>query len=100
MRTLVLIVALLAAGCVKKSTHQKALDENKRLKAELDGINQKLSQTDEALQAKLKELGLLDATAKARESALGKLKGEKEASDNELAELRRQKEAAEKRIAA
>lgn len=101
MRTLALIVALLSASClVKKSTYEKAVAENKKLKGELADINTKLSQTDETLKAKLKELGLISDTAKSREAELGKVKGEKEASEKELAELRRQKEAADKRIAA
>ena len=100
MRTLVLIVVLLVSGCVKKSTHQKALDENKRLKSELAQTLQKLSETDATLAAKLKELGILDENSKIKEEELGKVRTEKEATLAELAELRRQKEAAEKRIAA
>ena len=99
MRTLVLL-AVLAAGCVKASTHQKALDENRRLKGQLDDIQKKLSLTDGTLQAKLKELGLLGESAKQSAAEIGKMKGESEATQKELAELRRQKEAAEKRIAA
>jgi chemotaxis protein MotB len=93
-------VALLLGGCVKKSTHQKALDENRRLKAELADTLKKLSETDAALAAKLKELGILGADSKIKEEELGKVRTEKEATLAELAELRRQKEAAEKRIAA
>ncbi len=111
MRTLVMAVALLAlppvAGCVKKSTHQKALDENKRLKAELADTQQKLTDAnahEESLAGKIKELeaqlGILDETTRSKEAELGKVRGEKEATMAELVELRRQKEAAEKRIAA
>jgi chemotaxis protein MotB len=105
MRTLVLLtVALLAMSCVKKSTHQKALDENKRLKAELSDTQKKLADTETSLSAKIKELeaqlGILDETTKTKEAELGKARTEKEATLAELAELRRQKEAAEKRIAA
>src|SRR5262245_48911988 len=101
MRTFVLIIALVAAGClVKKSTYQKALDDNKRLKGQLDDIQSKLHQTDTTLQNKLKELGLLADSEKTKDAELGKVKGEKEATMKELAELRRQKEAAEKRISA
>ena len=101
MRTFVLIIVLVAAGClVKKSTYQKALDDNKRLQGRLDDIQSKLHTTDAALQAKLKELGLLADSEKSKEAELGKAKVEKEATAKELAELRRQKEAADKRIAA
>lgn len=101
MRILVLLVALLASSCVKKSTHQKALAENQRLQAELADTQKKLSDTETTLSAKIKELqqqlGILDETTKSKEAELGKVRTEKEAT---LAELRRQKEAAEKRIAA
>lgn len=105
MRTLVLLtVALLATSCVKKSTHQRALDENARLKTELAETQKKLSETETTLSAKIKELeaqlGVLDETTKNKEAELGKVRTEKEATLAELAELRRQKEAAEKRIAA
>ena len=99
-----MIIALLFAGCVKKSTYQKAVDENKRLKAELADTQKKLSDTETTLSAKIKELqaqlGILDETTKTKEAELGKVRGEKDATLAELAELRRQKEAAEKRIAA
>ncbi len=105
MRTLVLLtVALLATSCVKKSTHQRALDENARLKAELADTQKKLADTETTLAAKIKDLeaqlGILDETTKNKEAELGKVRTEKEATLAELAELRRQKEAAEKRIAA
>jgi len=104
MRTLVLIVALLAASCVKKSTYQKAVDENKRLATELADTQKKLAETEQTLSQKIKELqaqlGVLDETTRTKEAELGKVRGEKEATLAELAELRRQKEAAEKRIAA
>ncbi len=104
MRILVLLVALLASSCVKKSTHQKALAENQRLRAELADTQKKLSDTETTLSAKIKELqqqlGILDETTKSKEAELGKVRTEKEATLAELAELRRPKEAAEKRIAA
>ena len=100
MRISILIIALLLGSCVKKSTHQKALAENKRLQAELAASKQ----NEQSLEAKIKELqsqlGILDETTKTKEGELGKLRTEKEATLAELAELRRQKEAAEKRIAA
>lgn len=111
MRTLALIAALLVSGCVKKSTHQKVLDENARLQGELAETRKKLastekslSDTEQTLSAKIKELqqqlGILDENTRTKEAELGKVRGEKEATLAELAELRRQKEAAEKRIAA
>lgn len=104
-RTLWIVsLAVALAGCVKKSTHEKALAENKRLQAELADTQKKLAETEQSLSAKIKELeaqlGILDQTTKSKEAELGKVRGEKEATMAELAELRRQKEAAEKRIAA
>jgi chemotaxis protein MotB len=99
-----MMFALLFAGCVKKSTHQKALADNERLQGELSSTQQKLSETEQTLSARIKELeqrlGILDETTRTKEAELGKVRGEKEATLAELAELRRQKEAAEKRIAA
>lgn len=95
------LVCLLVTGCVKKSTYQKSLAENARLKGELDASQKKNATTEQTLGDKIKELqsklGILDETSKAE---LGKVQGEKAATEKELAELRRQKEAAEKRIAA
>jgi chemotaxis protein MotB len=113
-----MILALALAGCVKKSTYEKALSEKARLEQELAESRKKeadtekkraetektLADTEKTLGDKIKELeaqlGTLDATAKSKESELGKVRGEKEATEKELAELRRQKDAAEKRIAA
>jgi chemotaxis protein MotB len=96
-----LFVAALSIGCVKKSTYQKSLAENAKLKAEMADQQKQASDKEKSLGDKIKELqsqlGLLDETSKAE---IGKVKGEKAATEAELAELRRQKEAAEKRIAA
>lgn len=113
MRTTIWIAVLVLglAGCVKKSTYQKALDEKARLEQELaesrtkqEATEKQRAELEKTLGDKIKELeaqlGALDATTKSKESELGKVRGEKEATEKELAELRRQKEAAEKRIAA
>src|SRR5690349_8745574 len=96
-----LVTTLLLGGCVKKSTYQKSLAENARLKGEMDANNKKHLDTEKSLSDQIKELqgklGILDETSKAE---IGKVQGEKAATEKELAELRRQKEAAEKRIAA
>ena len=97
-------LAVVLAGCVKKSTYRKALDENARLQQELAASQRKQAETQQTLGDKIKELqaqlGQLDETTKTKETELGKMRGEKEATEKELAELRRQKEAAERRIAA
>jgi len=104
MRLPAILIALSLTGCVKKSTYEKAVAENKRLSAELAENQKKLAETEQSLSAKIKELqaqlGILDETTRTKEAELGKVRGEKEATEAELAELRRQKEAAEKRIAA
>jgi chemotaxis protein MotB len=99
-----LAIAATAGGCVKQSTYDAALDENKRLQTELSDAQKKQADTEKTLGDKIKELesqlGNLDETTKNKEAELGKVQGEKAATEKELAELRRQKEAAEKRIAA
>jgi len=106
MRSLFFAFAIAAtmSGCVKQSTYDSALDENKRLQGELADAQKKEADTEKTLGDKIKELegqlGTLDETTKNKEEELGKVQGEKAATEKELAELRRQKEAAEKRIAA
>jgi chemotaxis protein MotB len=106
MRSLLFAFAITAAasGCVKQSTYDAALDENKRLQGELADSQKKQADTEKTLGDKIKELesqlGTLDETTKNKEAELGKVQGEKAATEKELQELRRQKEAAEKRIAA
>ena len=102
-----LFVMWLSAACVKQSTYDAALAENRRLQSELDGAHKKQAETEKTektLGDKIKELqlqlGTLDETTRTKEAELGKVRGEKAATEAELAELRRQKEAAEKRIAA
>lgn len=112
------LLFLLAIGCVKQSTYDKALAENKELRSELDASTKKQADTEKTLGDKIKELegklGILDEAQQKKEAELGKLAGEKAATDRELgkvqtekaatekelAELRRQQAAAEKRIAA
>jgi len=83
----VLLLALaLTAGCVKKSTHQKALDRIAALEADLDRSKQDL---DAATSGK-----------SMTEVELQRVRDEKEASDAELAELREKREADQRRLAA
>jgi chemotaxis protein MotB len=102
--TKLLLASLVLTACVKKSTHEKALAENKQLSDDLAETQRKLADTEQSLSSRIKELesqlGILDETTRTKEAELGKVRGEKEATLAELAELRRQKEAAEKRIAA
>lgn len=96
-----LVIALALAGCVKKSTYKKSLDENARLKAEMAEQQKKSAANEKTLGDKIKELqGQLGQLDEATKAELGKVNKEKAATEAELAELRRQKEAAEKRIAA
>jgi chemotaxis protein MotB len=103
MRTTWLIPLALVA-CVKQSTYDKALAQNKQLETELSDAQKKQADTEKTLGDKIKDLqgqlGQLDESVKTKEGELGKVKGEKAATETELAELRKQKEAAEKRIAA
>lgn len=87
---LTLLAVITVAGCVKRSTHEKALTENTRLKQERTDLVRQI----DTLQGELFQLN------KTKESEVAKLHGEKDITEKELAELRRQKEAADKRIAA
>ncbi|HSK03675.1 MAG TPA: OmpA family protein [Kofleriaceae bacterium] len=96
-------LALVLAGClVKKSTYQKALDENARLEGELAASRQQQADTEKTLGDKIKELetqlGMLDETARTKESELGKIRDEKEATESELGKIRGQKEATESEL--
>jgi chemotaxis protein MotB len=95
MKVFLLVLAL--SACVKKSTYEKALAENKRLTDEHAATKKQLDDEIAGLKGRLSEL---DTTNKSKDSQVAKLEGEKSATEKELAELRRQKEAAEKRIAA
>jgi chemotaxis protein MotB len=94
MRIKPLLLALLLCSCVKKSTYQKALDDNARLQRDSSESQAKLVTQIDTLQGELARLN------KDRNSQLLRLQGEKSATEKELIELRRQKEAAEKRVAA
>jgi chemotaxis protein MotB len=104
MRAYSLWCVLALSSCVKTSTYEAALDDNKKLKAQLADTQQKDAATEQTLNDKIKtleaSLGTLDTSVKDKEGELGKVRGEKAATEAELAELRRQKDAAEKRIAA
>ena len=56
MRKSALLIPLLFTDCVKKSTHEKALAENKRLQGELSETQKKLADTEQSLSARIKEL--------------------------------------------
>src|SRR5438874_1878232 len=98
------LIPLALTACVKQSTYDKALADNKALKAELADSQKKQVDTEKSLGDKIKELQdqleKLGVDVKSKEGELGKVKGEKAATESELAELRKQKDAAEKRIAA
>ena len=100
MRKSVLLIPLLFAACVKKSTYEKQVAETKRLQGELTTAQAQIQTLEGRIKELEQKLGILDETTKTKEAELGKVRGEKEATEAELAELRRQKEAAEKRIAA
>src|ERR1044071_3477188 len=100
MRWMLCALVLVSACLVKKSTYQKALDENARLKSELDTSQGNEKTLGDKVKELEKQLGVLDESTKTKEQELGKVRGQQEATEKELAELRRQKEAAEKRIAA
>jgi chemotaxis protein MotB len=98
MRT-ILFAMLLVTGCVKQSTYDKAIAENKQLKTDLDTAHGHEKSLDDQLKQAQDQLAQLDSATKSKETELGKVKGDMAATEKELADLRRQKEAAEKRVA-
>lgn len=101
-----LAVALaLSGGClVKKSTHQKALQQISSLESQLaEEQKQRLDREGriKGLEGELTTLrGEYDATTRTKEDELARIRGEKEATVAELEELRKQRDAQEKRLAA
>jgi chemotaxis protein MotB len=98
MRT-ILLATLLATGCVKQSTYDKAMADNHQLHTDLDAANTHAKTLDDQIKQLQDQLSQLDTATKSKEDELGKVRGEKDASEKELADLRRQKEATEKRLA-
>jgi chemotaxis protein MotB len=95
----ILIAMLLATGCVKQSTYDKAIAENTHLKTDLSAAQDNAKSLDDKIKQLQDQLAQLDTATKSKEDELGKVRGEKDATEKELADLRRQKEAAEKRVA-
>lgn len=98
---LAVIALIVFCGCVKKSTYQKALDENARLRKESAAQRATLANQIDTLNGQMAALtSNKDALLKNKDAQLKNMDAQKSATEKELAELRRQKEAAEKRIAA
>src|SRR5262245_12475656 len=94
------LIPLALTACVKQSTYDKALADNKALKAQLDESKKNEQSLADKIKQLTGEVGSLDEASKTKEAELGKVKGQYAATESELAELRKQKDAAEKRIAA
>jgi chemotaxis protein MotB len=97
---LALATALILSGCVKKSTHQKALDHISQLEARIAELEKIEAEKKQAIAELEKRIGELDTTTKTKDDELSRVRGEKEATQAELDELRRQRDAQEKRLAA
>jgi chemotaxis protein MotB len=104
---LVVLVAFFAGCGVKKSTHQKALDQVKLLEGQLSdekAQNEDLQKRVTVLDADLTKVKAdLDALASGKQLSdeeVARIKGEKEATEAELKQLREQRDAQEKRLAA
>jgi chemotaxis protein MotB len=100
------VVAMLAACGVKKSTHQKALDQIKLLEGQLSDANAKgddQSKRVTVLEADLTKVKAdLDKLASGKQLSdeeIARVRGEKEATEAELKALREQRDAQEKRLA-
>jgi chemotaxis protein MotB len=100
--TLAFITAL-GAGCVKKSTHKKALAQIKTLEGQLADANTKLDDQDKRIKTLEGDLAninkqLEDVTNLTKEE-LERLRTEKATTEEELAQLRVQRDAQEARLA-
>jgi chemotaxis protein MotB len=102
-----LLMVVLATGCVKKSTHAKALSHIKDLetelataKAQIADDDKRIKQLEGDLGAAQTELAALTSGKQLSEEELARIRGEQEATEAELADLRAKREADQKRLAA
>jgi chemotaxis protein MotB len=86
----VVVVALLVVGCVKKSTHEKALGRIAELEGQVRDRDKQIADAKSAHDKQLAESG----------EKLTQAQNEKAATEAELAEVRAMREADEKRLAA
>jgi len=106
MKTRVTLVVCLCAslavgGClVRKSTHQKALDQITELEKQLADARKRETDHEARIKAIEAELASTKGDLESSSAEASKLRGEKEATQSELDELRRQRDAQEKRLAA
>ena len=98
------LVLALTSGCVKRSTHDKALAHVSSLEGQLAEEQKQRMDRDERIKVLETDLARLrgeyDSTSRTKEDELTRIKGEKEATQAELDELRRQRDAQEQRLAA
>jgi chemotaxis protein MotB len=99
-----LLILVVCAGCVKKSTHQKALQHIKELESQLDTANGQIKDDEKRIAQLEDDIRKLDEALtsgkKLSDEELARIRGEKEASEKELLELRAKREADQKRLAA
>lgn len=108
MRALPVLLSLaLAGGCVKKSTHQKALDQIKSLEGQLadaqkDGLDKgtRITTLEDEIKGLQEALDSLSSGKDLTEAELQKIRDQLGATETELTQLREQRDAAEKRLAA
>jgi chemotaxis protein MotB len=97
MRIAITIAAVLATGCVKESTHKKAVA---KLQAELTAARAEVAARDKRIAELEGNTATLRGESESLRGETAALRGEKEATAAELAELREKKAADEKRLAA
>ncbi len=108
MRSLPILLSLaLAGGCVKKSTHQKALDQIKSLEGQLaesqkesHGRGDQITTLEDEIRKLEEQIAGLSSGKTMTEEELAKMREQLGATETELAQLREQRDAAEKRLAA
>jgi len=93
-------LAVLAGGCVKKSTYAKALAHSAQLEKDLEASKTEAAAEAERVRRLNETLDGERADRDATNSELTKVRGEKDATVAELEDLRRQRDAQEQRLAA
>jgi len=94
------LVLVLATGCVKKSTHARAVARVHDLEAQVQDRDRRIATLEGDLGRTRGDLDKLTSGKSLTEEELKRVRGEKEASDAELAEVQAKREADQKRLAA
>jgi chemotaxis protein MotB len=96
----VLLMVAISAGCVKKSTHQKALAHIKDLEGQLSTAQSQIEDDDKRIKQLESDLATLQSGKQLSDEEKAKLQDEMNATEKELEDLRAKREADQKRLEA